>query len=208
MEAWDKFDKAGTADQPAAGRGPREIPAASRCRSGSSGPTRTRTRRGIFKLQLEVMEIAELRLRHARHVQGPEARSLTPAGTRSALCRGTAHPPASPSRWRSAGLAHEHRHAVAFTFVLPALALLGRADRISAGRDVPGRAAAAARRAARASLFVAYLFWLCAGFIGLHRFYLQEPLGLRLHPGVPRHPLFQRSDPRRARGRVAHPRRL
>ena len=35
------------------------------------------------------------------------------------------------------------------------------------------------------SLFIAYLFWLCSGFMGLHRFYLQKHVGLRLHSGLP-----------------------
>jgi TRAP-type mannitol/chloroaromatic compound transport system permease small subunit len=34
----------------------------------------------------------------------------------------------------------------------------------------------------RASLFVAYLFWLCAGLWGLHRFYLRSLLGLIYFP--------------------------
>ena len=38
------------------------------------------------------------------------------------------------------------------------------------------------------SLFIAYMFWLCSGFMGLHRFYLQEQLGLRLHSGLPSYP--------------------
>src|SRR5262249_9934242 len=32
------------------------------------------------------------------------------------------------------------------------------------------------------SLFVAYLFWLCAGFVGLHRFYLRSALGFIFIP--------------------------
>src|SRR5205085_9681312 len=33
-----------------------------------------------------------------------------------------------------------------------------------------------------ASLFVAYLFWLCSGFMGLHRFYLKSALGFVFIP--------------------------
>ena len=35
------------------------------------------------------------------------------------------------------------------------------------------------------------MFWLCSGFMGLHRFYLEERVGLHLHPGVPAHPLHE-----------------
>ena len=66
-------------DQPAAGRGPARSSSASPCRSGSNGPTRTRTPRASSRLQLEIMESPDLRLRHARHVQGPEARPLSAA---------------------------------------------------------------------------------------------------------------------------------
>ena len=54
------------------------------------------------------------------------------------------------------------------------------------------------------SLFIAYLFWFCAGFVGLHRFYLRSFWGLALSPGFPHHPLFQRPDQRCQRGCVAH----
>src|SRR3954463_13035681 len=32
------------------------------------------------------------------------------------------------------------------------------------------------------SLFIAYLFWLCSGFVGLHRFYLRNPWGFAFIP--------------------------
>ena len=32
------------------------------------------------------------------------------------------------------------------------------------------------------SLFIAYLFWLCSGFLGLHRFYLKSAWGLIFVP--------------------------
>jgi hypothetical protein len=40
------------------------------------------------------------------------------------------------------------------------------------------------RTLAAPSLFVAYLFWLCAGFVGLHRFYLRSAWGLVFIPVV------------------------
>ena len=46
-----------------------------------------------------------------------------------------------------------------------------------------GRGASAARRRRRGRLlFIAYLFWLCAGFMGLHRFYLQSCWGFVFMP--------------------------
>ncbi|MBL8482117.1 MAG: hypothetical protein JNJ60_07980, partial [Rhodocyclaceae bacterium] len=33
------------------------------------------------------------------------------------------------------------------------------------------------RRAPGPALFIAYLFWLCAGFMGIHRFYLRNAWG-------------------------------
>ncbi len=35
---------------------------------------------------------------------------------------------------------------------------------------------------ARPSLFIAYLFWLCSGFLGIHRFYLRSGLGFAFIP--------------------------
>ena len=35
---------------------------------------------------------------------------------------------------------------------------------------------------ARPSLFIAYLFWLCSGFLGIHRFYLRSALGFAFLP--------------------------
>jgi hypothetical protein len=32
------------------------------------------------------------------------------------------------------------------------------------------------------SLFIAYLFWLCSGFMGIHRFYLRSALGFVFIP--------------------------
>src|SRR5215472_5544011 len=34
----------------------------------------------------------------------------------------------------------------------------------------------------RPSLFIAYLFWLCSGFLGLHRFYLKSAWGFVFIP--------------------------
>ena len=45
METWPQVREGRHADQPHAGRGPAKSCSASRCRSGSSGRTRTRTRR-------------------------------------------------------------------------------------------------------------------------------------------------------------------
>jgi TRAP-type mannitol/chloroaromatic compound transport system permease small subunit len=35
---------------------------------------------------------------------------------------------------------------------------------------------------ARPSLFIAYLFWLCSGFLGIHRFYLRSAVGFAFIP--------------------------
>lgn len=40
----------------------------------------------------------------------------------------------------------------------------------------------ARKRRVGPSLFVAYLFWLCAGFLGIHRFYLRSMLGFLFIP--------------------------
>ena len=45
-------------------------------------------------------------------------------------------------------------------------------------------------------LFNAYLFWMTSGFMGLHRLYLQELVGLRLRAVLRRHPLLQRRGAR------------
>ena len=58
------------------------------------------------------------------------------------------------------------------------------------------------------SLFIAYLFWLCSGFMGLHRFYLRSVWGFAFIPVFLRHPARQRHDPRSPRRRVAHACRL
>ena len=34
----------------------------------------------------------------------------------------------------------------------------------------------------RPSLFIAYLFWLCSGFLGIHRFYLRSAVGFAFIP--------------------------
>ena len=55
MEAWGKFEKAGIADQPPAGRGPAEVPARRRAdlvQVGEQGQGRG----AVFKLQLDIME--------------------------------------------------------------------------------------------------------------------------------------------------------
>ena len=57
-----------------------------------------------------------------------------------------------------------------------ALALLGRTDRLPADRALPGAAPIAHPSPPRPSLFIAHLFWLCSGFMGIHRFYLRSAL--------------------------------
>ena len=52
------------------------------------------------------------------------------------------------------------------------------------------------------SLFIAYLFWLCSGFLGLHRFYLRSLWDISSDP------LRERRHPRSPRRRLANPRRL
>jgi TRAP-type mannitol/chloroaromatic compound transport system permease small subunit len=54
-------------------------------------------------------------------------------------------------------------------FPLVALYLLRRQQRSARPRSGP-------------SLFIAYLFWLCSGFLGIHRFYLRSALGFVFIP--------------------------
>ena len=75
MEAWPKFDKAGTEIN--------RLPAADLEKFQRVAvpiwfkwANKDKDAARIFKAQLEVMESPTLRLRHARHVQGSEARSL------------------------------------------------------------------------------------------------------------------------------------
>jgi TRAP-type mannitol/chloroaromatic compound transport system permease small subunit len=55
---------------------------------------------------------------------------------------------------------------IVFPFV--AIALVWREERRGTGHGV--------------NLFAAYLFWLCSGFLGLHRYYLRSPWGLIFIP--------------------------
>ena len=62
------------------------------------------------------------------------------------------------------------------------LDVLGHAAAVSLHRDVSGGAPEAAREPTGPSLFVAYIFWMCAGFSGLHRFYLRSAWGFVFIP--------------------------
>ena len=43
-----------------------------------------------------------------------------------------------------------------------------------------------------ASLFIAYMFWLCSGFMGLHRFYLRSNWGFVFIPLFLADPAYDR----------------
>ena len=57
------------------------------------------------------------------------------------------------------------------------------------------------------SLFIAYMFWLCSGFMGLHRFYLRSNWGLLFIPVFLLILHHHRCHPRPARRRLTHARR-
>ena len=156
-----------------------------------------------------MMESPELRLRHARHVQGPEARPLTQLRRRCARADrdGGARPASSPSQLdRRLG---PRRRMPSLTFRAAALALLGR----------------------RSIVFPLVAMYLVArqrrrgaphGPVALHRLPVLAARRLHRHPpllsaGAPGASLFipvflailycNGRHSRRARGRLAHPRR-
>ena len=67
-------------------------------------------------------------------------------------------------------------------FVLPHWLYWGTLAAVSADRDVFGRPAAPPGVPRGPSLFIAYLFWICSGFMGLHRFYLRSMWGFAFIP--------------------------
>ena len=161
----------------------------------------------LFKLQLEVMENPDGRLRHARHVQGPQGRGLT-RDERVARARARATGRNDGAACGAVVLCDclSERHDATTQLHPAALAVLGGARALPASSRCTSSRARSGRTARPGpSLFVAYLFWLTAGFLGIHRFYLRSAVGLRLHSGVPGRDLCARAPiARRARRRVAH----
>ena len=117
------------------------------------------------------MESPTCRLRHARHVQGPEDRPLTPAPVAG---RPPDRRPGTPPLGRRAACSRDRIDAVVqfrpaalavsgaslLLFPLVAMYMVARQRRRGAPREP--------------ILFNAYLFWLTSGFMGLHRMYLKS----------------------------------
>ncbi len=178
METWPKFEKAGTQIIRMPSEDLRQVAAhrdADLVQVGEQGQGRGASVQGPARDH----GVADRRLRDARHVQGPEDRSLRSAThqdtTAEMMPSGIFSAVARLRVWGLRVMPH-------LNFVLPhwlywgtlllfpliAMYLVERQRR----RGVPRGP----------SLFIAYLFWLCSGFMGLHRFYLRSMWGFAFIP--------------------------
>ena len=170
MEAWGKFEKAGVQIN----RLPAEdLPKFQRVavpiwfKWANKDPDAAK----IFKLQLDIMESHELRLRDAGHVQGPEDRRLTAlvAGPSAAGPSTRARRPRGGVRLSRGSQRCRRSRSSCRTGCTGAPCSSSRSSRCTWSR---GSAALGAPR--EPILFNAYLFWLTSGFMGLHRMYLKS----------------------------------
>ena len=219
MEAWPKFVKAGTEIN--------RLPASDLEKFQRVAvpiwfkwANKDKDAARVFKAQLEVMESPTLRLRHARHVQGSEARPLKlRSGGADSLRRRSFRRRAASERCRSLSLKSETsaircgrgefrgNQCPVFRLSCPIGSTGARSSSFRSSPSISSSASTGAAFRRGPSLFIAYLFWLCSGFMGLHRFYLRSDWGFIFIPVFLADPLHHGRHPRPARGCLAHARR-